>query len=432
MQPALDYLRPSPVRGQLEPPDPNTHPGWRYIQTTDTPNEFKVLLPPGTAAMYEQLLKFEALELSRKQSISWDRIMQIRHLKDRMIRKCQRLSKSSYHKKLSKGEALTFQTVMAPADFRVKEMEKWFREQHRRTTSLVRRQTEPVRTTSLNGHPNMPVALPPTQDFGRLPPSERYHSLPSSSRKLIPISPIWSEPRPKVVLPPAAQSVGVQQSEPPQRHASLQVTKAASVRSNSSPDVFSPPALPILLRSQRSALELEFDRLTNNAGVRTGTRPDSSEPSLPSISHRDATVASMEVGISHRRSCIKRSSIGDIHKTVSWADGSEWENQLSKYANAAKEAQSSGRKWEEIRGIYLEQVSGLDTLYSQVAQNLANLRLESEHLQRVEGYITQQREALRATFQSLEQKQSLLQSKVQEALQEADHVLSTAGIEKAG
>lgn len=41
MQHTLDYLRQSPVRGQLEPPDANTLPGWRYIQTTDTPNEFK-------------------------------------------------------------------------------------------------------------------------------------------------------------------------------------------------------------------------------------------------------------------------------------------------------------------------------------------------------------------------------------------------------
>ena len=41
MQPTLDYLRQSPVRGQLEPPDAHTLPGWRYVQTTDTPNEFK-------------------------------------------------------------------------------------------------------------------------------------------------------------------------------------------------------------------------------------------------------------------------------------------------------------------------------------------------------------------------------------------------------
>lgn len=38
---SLEYLRPSPVRGQLEPQDPQTAKGWRYLQTTDTLNELK-------------------------------------------------------------------------------------------------------------------------------------------------------------------------------------------------------------------------------------------------------------------------------------------------------------------------------------------------------------------------------------------------------
>lgn len=39
---SLDYLRSSPVRGQLEPYDPRTAKGWRYIQTTDTLDQLKV------------------------------------------------------------------------------------------------------------------------------------------------------------------------------------------------------------------------------------------------------------------------------------------------------------------------------------------------------------------------------------------------------
>lgn len=39
---SLEYLRPSPVRGQLEPQDPKTAKGWRYLQTTDTLDELKV------------------------------------------------------------------------------------------------------------------------------------------------------------------------------------------------------------------------------------------------------------------------------------------------------------------------------------------------------------------------------------------------------
>ena len=56
-------------------------------------------------------------------------------------------------------------------------------------------------------------------------------------------------------------------------------------------------------------------------------------------------------------------------------------------------------------------MTGLDTLHEQVVQSLDNLRIESEHLERVENAIVQQREALRATFHNLEQNQSLLQSK---------------------
>lgn len=433
--------------------------------------------------MYEQLLKFEALELSRKPSISWERIMQIRHLKDRMIRKCQRLSRTSYPRKLSKGDPLTFQTIMAPADFRVKEMEKWFREQQLRT-SLVRRQAEPVRSISLNGHSNK-TALLPASEFGQLPPSGRCRALPSSSKQPIAVSQTWSDSHPKLIPPPAMQEPRMEQYQQPDHQAPAPSTKAPSVLSIPSHAISSPPALPILLRSQRSALlELEFSRQSDAAAL-DQPRPSSSEPSLPNaslvavhgsispasssqesiaLSEPDATAEPTERRLTHRRSCIKRSSVGA--KTVSWADDAELENQLSKYAEAAKDVQLPGqlffcypiiflktffligRKWEEIREIYLEQVTGLDTLHDQVVQSLDNLRIESEHLERVEKAIVQQREVLRATFLNLEQKQSLLQSKgalydlhtyeprfiptraVQEALQEADHVLSIAGIIK--
>jgi hypothetical protein len=38
----LDIHRVSPVRGQLDPYDPRTLKGSRYIQCTETPNELKV------------------------------------------------------------------------------------------------------------------------------------------------------------------------------------------------------------------------------------------------------------------------------------------------------------------------------------------------------------------------------------------------------
>lgn len=440
MQPALDYLRPSPVRGQLEPPDPSTLQGWRYIQTTDTPNELKVLLPPGTASMYDQLLKFEGLELSRRPSISWERIMQIRHLKDRMIRKCQRLTRASYPRKLSKGEPLTFQTIVAPSDFRVKEMEKWFREQQR----LLAPRSETVRSISLNEHSNRAAMPPPGGEFGPLPSSSKYHSLPLRSRRILPVAQAWSDSRATASLASAAQhaiSGQLQQPNPLNDRPYVQAAKEPSVLSTAA---FSPPALPILLRSERTALEDSLIQQKNSADWPVGGLRNASEPSLPfsdravlgSIPPASSSEESLnalhpgEHGIRRRRSCIKRTSIGDIPKTVSWADETEFENRLSIYANAAKDAQLSGRKWEEIREIYLEQMSSLDALQEQVSQGLTNLRLESEHLERVEKTISQQRDAMRATFQDLEQKQSLFKSKVQEALQEADHALSMTGIKK--
>ncbi|KAG1833746.1 hypothetical protein EV424DRAFT_1532597 [Suillus variegatus] len=138
--PPLEYLHASPIRGQLEPSDEATKKtGWRFLQCTDTPNELKVgittfsfddsqsgvlqvLLPPRTQ-LYARLLKAEKSELAKKLDASWDRILEIRHLKDRMIRKCQRLAHSYSASKPS--AKVPFLSIHAPLDFRLKEMEKF-------------------------------------------------------------------------------------------------------------------------------------------------------------------------------------------------------------------------------------------------------------------------------------------------------------------
>ena len=98
----LQYFQPSPVRGQLEPPDATTRPGWRYLQCTETANELKgkqftttqlqsteagslVLLPPRASQVYAYLLSQEQVELARGAEASWERLMYVRHLKERMI-----------------------------------------------------------------------------------------------------------------------------------------------------------------------------------------------------------------------------------------------------------------------------------------------------------------------------------------------------------
>ncbi|KAF8560321.1 hypothetical protein OG21DRAFT_1502631 [Imleria badia] len=124
--PPLDYLQPSPVRGQLEPHDELTDKsGCHFLQCTDTPNELKVLLPPRTAQIYALLLKAELVELEKQRDASWERILDIRRLKDRMIRKCQRLAKA--YSASNPGTRIPFLTLHAPPDFRVKEIEKWIR-----------------------------------------------------------------------------------------------------------------------------------------------------------------------------------------------------------------------------------------------------------------------------------------------------------------
>ncbi|KAI0275104.1 hypothetical protein BC834DRAFT_927771 [Gloeopeniophorella convolvens] len=137
-QATLAYYQPSPVRGQLEPYDPESRTGWRYLQCTDTPNELKVLLPPKTSVFYSQLLQQENAELAKGRSADWDRIVHIRHLKDRMIRKCQRLGRMA---QTPSGAAAAFRVVHAPVDFRLKEMERWLRDQEPRvkSTKEVRR-----------------------------------------------------------------------------------------------------------------------------------------------------------------------------------------------------------------------------------------------------------------------------------------------------
>lgn len=109
----LQYFQPSPVRGQLEPPDANSRPGWRYLQCTDTPNELKgkqalivsppatnprppVLLPPRASQVYTYLLSQEQAELAKGAEASWERLMHIRHLKDRMIREHPRFFACSF------------------------------------------------------------------------------------------------------------------------------------------------------------------------------------------------------------------------------------------------------------------------------------------------------------------------------------------------
>ncbi|KAF8898787.1 hypothetical protein BD779DRAFT_1666569 [Infundibulicybe gibba] len=371
---SLEYLRPSPVRGQLEPHDPKTAKGWRYLQTTDTIDQLKVLLPPGTAAMYEQLLKLEAYELAKRSTVSWSRIVEIRHLKDRMIRKCRKLSSNSSATKLGQRETFAFQTIIAPPDFRVKEMERWFQQQQKRANMGIR-STSGSRQLAITAGPQSPVG---------------NHELYSAS--------ILDTPQSENIL-----RIAPRPSSP-----------------IISPTPPSPPPLPHLLRVSGftgDGIDFSFNQSSPEGSV--PNTPPSDADSPPPAEGKTAS----EVTLRRRRSCIKRSS-SDMVKTVSWADDRGLGDRLRDYTVAAQEVQSSGRKWEEIRAEYLEQMAGLESLHNQVEESLGRLRSETEHLQRVDESIRAQRETLNITFAEFEKKQMEFQSKVEVVLAEADKALS--------
>lgn len=185
----------------------------------------------------------------------------------------------------------------------------------------------------------------------------------------------------------------------------------------------SPLPLPVLLLGHREEYGLDPPL------IRTVESPPS-EPLNSRTEEQDpAPESSSTCQLRHRRSCIKRASIGDLVKTVSWADNQELDQQVSKYASAARSAQASG-KWDEVRTLYLEQITSLENLHIQVKEGLEHLRSETDHLQRIDESIRCQREALDATFQELEQKHTQFEEKVQEALMEADYVLNPSGVRK--
>ena len=146
-------------------------------------------MPPKTALLYSQLLQYESSELGRGRAADWDRVLHIRHLKDRMIRKCQRLSRMTN----TPGTApAAFRIVHAPPDFRLKEMERWLRDQERgKGTKEVRRQAsaETANTQSQSSNltytPVQPLRSPRQPRVSSSAPPQRGQSTraPGSLRR---------------------------------------------------------------------------------------------------------------------------------------------------------------------------------------------------------------------------------------------------------
>ncbi|KAF9076228.1 hypothetical protein BDP27DRAFT_1414760 [Rhodocollybia butyracea] len=296
---SLEFLRPAPVRGQLEPQDPRTPKGWRSLQTTDTLDELKVLIPPQTASMYEQLLKLESLELAKK-DLNWERLCEIRHLKDRMIRKCQKLSNST--KRTGHGEPFTFQTLVAPSDFRLKEMEKWFRQQQTRISSSGQRPSH-----AYTGNSQF-------RPHSTLSKTKGLTSKAGASK--VPLASFTDEP--ESMMPSPAPSP---------------------------PKALSPEPLPHLLRSSMAMALMNQNNTMETTTITTLQAEASMRPNGPvSVSKIETTTQKLR----HQRSCIKRTNTGDSVKTVSWADDHDLMERVGKFTNATKEAQEIGKLFSYI------------------------------------------------------------------------------------
>lgn len=284
--------------------------------------------------MYEQLLKLETHELGRKPMVSWERIMEIRHLKDRMLRKCQKLAKSNTTLPVARmsatprgGDTFVFQTFVAPADFRVKEMEKWFREQQKRNNSAM---------TAVARRPVAAIQAAPGFEMIVVAGPSRQPSKYSMQRSI-------TNPEPS-----RQKQHTISYKSQPVIQPSRLVQSERGISASIPPDVFSPPPLPVLLLSQRDDYGLGLSAAAEQLNFNTSpTEPEPQpQPQYQSAEAGPSTSPTAPVPDTPtlRPSLSRRNSALRELKTVSWADnpGIDLESQFKKYASAAKEAQASG------------------------------------------------------------------------------------------
>ena len=286
--------------------------------------------------MYEQLLKLERYEITKK-SVNWPRIIEIRRLKDRMVRKCQKLARET----IPPSDSLfPFQTCIASKDFRVKEMERWFREQQKRANAVAikRASKEPVSNIPAHAVSN---STNPRYMSGMIVVQPANFNLQDFT------TPEAGLHTPNIVKLERSKSLPVSQNQ----------VACSSCR----PSVISPPPLPILLRGQRLQLGLEEELGQAESALGDSESPgsstsDSPPPSAPNEvpveqtpSVQPSPQSSGDEMPSHkpnitavrRRSCIKRTSMSEIGtKTVSWAD--DHGGRASRYVSAAHDVQASG------------------------------------------------------------------------------------------
>jgi hypothetical protein len=356
------------------------------------------LLPPKTSLLYNQLLQYESSELERGRGADWDRILYMRHLKDRMIRKCQRLSKMTH----TPGTVpAAFRIVHAPPDFRLKEMERWLRDQEPRGkgTKEVRRQpsVETANTQSQSSQRGYTPAQSP-----RVPRSSRVPPSPTPGQRAIPPrvpgtlrrhgsgstrSSNYVESRGSVESPRQRPSVHTQTAPPrnnylspvveertesppppsvlpnpfgntPQRaaeenaFASAEAVRSDTVSPDPLPHLYRPPSMLAPMGELAAAMMtsppehvampepfLESFAPTEPVG------PGMPEPAIP-LDPNLLVPGSSRPQVVRRRSSLRqmggRSSANGTPKVVSWAMDRDWADHLTKFDHTVYAAEFAG------------------------------------------------------------------------------------------
>ncbi|EIW64598.1 uncharacterized protein TRAVEDRAFT_62125 [Trametes versicolor FP-101664 SS1] len=483
--PRLNYYQQSPVRGQLEVPDSSAaKTSWRYIQCTDTPNELRVLLPPRTATIYHQLLKVEASELAKDRAANWERILEIRHLKDRMIRKCTRLGRAAVPKD-KPAPRVMFQTVHAPPDFRLKEMERWFRMQHpdsvrapaegsgapycRECQECIAHQAQ----SSAQAHMHAPAHAPVRRAPSSSRPAPSRGAAPDRMARRAPAPPAQTvtythaggmPPRQDIRtarIPPVSRTHARQASAPsapgyyPAAPRTAEGRKSADyLRADHGArmHVRSPDPLPIPYRprdassppeSASSVLSSEKESpapqvldlpIASSPTPMTSPPTSSTPPKIASPPNGLPTIHEDDQFFDHRpivrrrsslkkRDSMSRLSIASQSKSVAWAMDRDWTEQMSKYVKTTNEAEVLSEELEKMRIAYHCEVETMRNLCMKVEDTQERIRMESECLRRDQALVRAQESKILANTEQIEQKQQEFLAKVLAALEESRRVV---------
>lgn len=287
-------------------------------------------------------------------------------------------------RRLGKGESFAFQAIIAPEDFRLKEMERWLHEQalvpkHTSANVHRRRSTQTITNKPslccLNCGSVTQTSPPSTTAFPVPPPPTFRHAPEHTATITLDLRESEGEYFSRSLPRRHNPSLATLPSPPPDRSRSR-----------------SPSPLPLRLRNSSHSLAPEG--LTQ--------RPFTASPETSSPED-DTLDPLMRPKLSRRRSILKRSSISEMVKTVSWADSGALAEQIAAGA-ISQEAAAGISQLEPVRVAYQEQMETLDFFEKTVLTSLEKLRLDVTRLEEVEATLGEQKLNLSGAFEAFEAK----------------------------